>query len=220
MQHFIFILIAAALGFWIGGYLNLLSTRFALLSESPPFSSVMLRISTAAVLALSVFFVDYSTEWFISLPFVVALITICFLDFRYKVIPDFITLPGILLTTVLRSWIHPLPFLNYVSAALFGAGIFYAIGLIMQLSSKSDSVGGGDIKLLGLTGLVLGVKLSLLSFVLFCLAGMITGIIIVITGRSQKNMLIPVGPFIAGASLICYLWGNDFESWLISNLIL
>ena len=199
--------------------MNQLTDRFAQLPAHPP-SSVMVRISTAAVLGLSVLFVDFSTEWLIALPFAVSLITICFLDLRYKVIPDFITLPGIVLAAALRFWIHPLPFFNYAAAALIGVGIFYAIGLIMQLSMNRDSIGGGDIKLLGLTGLVLGLKLTLLSFMLFCLAGMIAGIIIVITGRFRKDILIPFGPFIAVASFTCYLWGNDFESWLIRKLLI
>ncbi|QHW35424.1 prepilin peptidase (plasmid) [Paenibacillus rhizovicinus] len=217
MRPYFIFSFAVALGFWIGGYLRHLSPRIPLLCH--PSSPLMARLAMATTIGLTVLFVDYSKEWLIAIPFAAALIMICFLDFRYKIIPDFITLPGILIVTALRSWIHPLPFLNYIIAAIVGAGIFYAIALMMQLSKGSNSIGGGDIKLLFLTGLVLGIKLSILAFALFCLAGMITGIIIVLSGKYRRDMLIPFGPFIACSTLVCYLWGSHFESWIIGKML-
>jgi prepilin signal peptidase PulO-like enzyme (type II secretory pathway) len=220
MNQIIAFILASYVGFLTGGWIHLLSRRSAPDGLEKTFSSMPARILAGIVFGLMVVSVNYSIEWLIGLPFAAALVALSINDIRYKIIPDFITIPGIVIVSVMRIWIHPLPFWNYFVAAVIGSGIFYFIALGSSLLSKGESVGGGDIKLLAFTGLVLGIKLSLFAFILFCFIGMLAGLLIVISGKFHKNLIVPFGPFIAGASLICYLWGNDFENWIISRIVL
>lgn len=220
MNQIIAFILASCVGFFAGGWIHLLSNRFAPDGIEKTYSSVPARILVWIVFGLMVVSVNYSIEWFIGLPFAASLVALSISDIRYKIIPDFITIPGIVLTSLIRIWIHPLPIWDYFVAAVIGSGIFYFIALMSSLLSKSESIGGGDIKLLGFTGLVLGIKLSLYAFILFCLIGMVVGLMIVVSGKFRKDIIVPFGPFIASASLICYFWGNEFESWIISLIII
>jgi leader peptidase (prepilin peptidase) / N-methyltransferase len=211
---------AAGFGLWAGGLLNFLSSRRILAGTGESTSAIPTRLISALILGLVVLSIDYSWEWLVALPFVTALITISLCDIRQMIIPDIITLPGIVLIALLRFWIHPLPYWDYVTAAFIGSGIFYLIAGLILYTSNKESIGGGDIKLLALTGLVLGIKLTVLSFLIFCFMGTITGMIIIITGRYRKDIVVPFGPFIAAGSIISYFWGNELISWAISKLII
>jgi prepilin signal peptidase PulO-like enzyme (type II secretory pathway) len=211
---------AAGFGLWAGGLMNLLSRRLAQPGTGESFTAIPARLVSALVLGLMVLSIDYSWEWLVALPFAAALVTISFCDFRYMIIPDIITLPGIVLVAVLRLWIQPLPYWDYVTAALFGSGFFYLVALMILVTTKREAIGGGDIKLLALTGLVLGIKLTILSFLMFCFIGTIAGLLIVFTERYRNDLIVPFGPFIAASSIISYFWGNGLISWAIGKLIL
>jgi prepilin signal peptidase PulO-like enzyme (type II secretory pathway) len=160
------------------------------------------------------------TEWIITIPFICLLVVVTFNDLKRRVIPDVIILPGIALVVLFRLWVHPLPFWNYIIAGLIGSGLFYVIALLLNAIGRNDSIGGGDIKLLALVGLALGVKLTVLSILVLSLVGTLFGLLLVVTGRYRKMQIVPFAPFVASASAVSCLWGNQFYSWLLSNLLL
>lgn len=162
-----------------------------------------MRLLAATTFGLAVLSLNLSVEWIIALPFVAALIIVAQIDIQHMVIPDLITLPGIAVAAALRLLIHTLPYWNYVTAALFGSGLFYlAAFLIICAVTNNDAIGGGNIKLLVLTGFVLGIKLTIP-----CCAGIIAGLVIILTGRYRKELILPFGPFIAVASIVSNYWG-------------
>lgn len=205
---------AAGAGLWAGGLLNGMSRRYATPGSGETISAVPMRILSAIAFGLAVLSVNFSAEWLIALPFAGALVVVSICDIRHMVIPDAITLPGIAAAAALRLFIHPLPYWDYVAAALIGSGLFYIAALLFR------GIGGGDIKLLALTGLVLGIQLTVLSFLLFCMAGMVAGVLIIVTGRFRQDMIVPFGPFIALAAIASYYWGSDAISWAVNRLIL
>lgn len=149
--------------------------------------------------------------------FTAILIIVSVTDIRFMIIPDAIIIPGIIVAATFRLFIHPLPYWDYIGASLLGSGLFYFAAVIIHWITRKDSIGGGDIKLLALTGFILGLKLSLLSFLLFCFAGMLAGFSIIFF---KRNLTIPFGPFISLASLISFYWGNEIINWTINQLII
>ena len=80
-------------------------------------------------------------------------------------------------------------------------------------------MGGGDVKLFFVIGLILGTKLSLLTFILATILGAIYGIFIIIVGKYKKRKPIPFGPFISLASIISLFYGNVIISWYLGVLL-
>ena len=79
-------------------------------------------------------------------------------------------------------------------------------------------MGGGDIKLFGMVGLFLGVKLGLLTILLSVYVGAVYGVGSIIYSRFQKkefNSMIPYGPFISVGALISILYGTSMIDWYI-----
>ena len=137
--------------------------------------------------------------------FSAALITIIWIDIHHQIIPDVISLPGIILG-FLFAFISPLvTWQDSLIGLLAGGGVFYCIALGYYLVRKQEGLGGGDVKLLAMLGAFLGWQS--LFFIIFAssVTGSIAGLIAM---RSQKKgglTRIPFGPFLAISGL-CFLF--------------
>ena len=77
--------------------------------------------------------------------------------------------------------------------------------------SSGKAIGGGDIKLMATTGLVLGAKNIIFAFILACILGSVIHTIRM--KISKKNNLLAMGPYLSAGGFIAALWGNHFWSW-------
>ncbi|WP_169088645.1 prepilin peptidase [Paenibacillus sp. PL91] len=208
-----------AIGLWLGGWINSFSKRYTTEGIDTYTPVLPVRILAALAFCLIAAFVKVSIEWVIALPFVAALLTASVCDWRHMIIPDKIIIPGIFLVACLRIFISPLPYWDYALAAFLGGMIFFCFKLIGRLLVKEDVVGDGDIKLLLLTGFVLGLKLTLLSFLVFCFVGTLIGIYQIVKNRKYNETILPFGPVISGATYISYIWGSDFIRGAYTHLL-
>ncbi len=143
-----------------------------------------------------------SWNFLIYFVFCAALLVIIFIDFRHQIIPDVISLPGIVLGFA-ASFLNPA--LTWQAAGLglvLGGGIFYLIAGVYYLITRRVGMGGGDIKLLAMIGAFLGWQA--LPFVIFAsaLLGTIAGIFAMLEQKKGGKTVIPYGPFLAAASFI------------------
>jgi len=140
--------------------------------------------------------------------FLAALLVIIFIDIHHQIIPDVISLPGIVIGFA-GSFVNPLvSWQESGLGILIGGGILYAIAFVYYLLTKRDGMGGGDIKLLAMIGAFLGWQ-SLL-FVVFAssLSGSTVGIAAMIKQGRGGQTRIPFGPFLA-LSAMGYLFFQE-----------
>ncbi len=140
--------------------------------------------------------------------FCAALLVIIWIDLKHQIIPDVISLPGILLG-IIFSFVSPaLTWQSSLIGLLLGGGVLYAIALIYYLWRKQEGMGGGDIKLLAMIGAFLGWQA--LPFVIFAssLSGSCIGILAMIKQGKGAKTRIPFGPFLSLAALV-YLFFSD-----------
>lgn len=158
-------------------------------------------------------------EFFIYSVLVSGFIIATFIDFKYQIIPDRITLGG-LAVGIIFSMIFP--GLHGVSnwgpslkesivGMLVGGGSIYFIGVLGQLMFKKESMGGGDVKLMAMVGSFLGWKNALIAFFIAPVFGSIVGIIMKI---KYKTDIIPYGPYLSLASIIAIFWGENIIRFL------
>ncbi|PEQ96782.1 prepilin peptidase [Bacillus sp. AFS006103] len=147
--------------------------------------------------------IGWSGELVVALTLISMFMIIIVSDIHYMLIPDKILIwfAGIFL---LERIIWPL---NPWWDSLLGAVIGFTLLLIIALVSKGG-MGGGDVKLYALLGLVLGFKLVLLSFFLSTLFGAVIGGLALLFKIVKRRQPIPFGPFIAAGTLTAYYWGS------------
>jgi leader peptidase (prepilin peptidase)/N-methyltransferase len=154
-----------------------------------------------------------------ALVFASILVMIIVTDIREMLIPNRIVYTGMLIIAAIRLFIHPLPLFNYALAFLLGGGLLLAISVISTLMLRKEGMGGGDLKLFALIGLMLGIKLTLLSIFFSSLLGTLFGVGMMVLGRYERGKHIAFGPFIALGSMISYLWGNTIVQWYLDIVL-
>lgn len=157
-------------------------------------------------------FFKYGLSWdFVSRVFLFSsLIVIFFIDLKYQIIPDVITLPGIVAGLGFSILTKSPPFFESFLGLLVGGGVLYLIALIGDRVFKKESMGGGDIKLAAMLGAFLGWQKVLLVFFFGSFLGAVVGIIsFVFSQKIREKRVIPFGPFLAIATLLVIFLGNQ-----------
>ena len=140
------------------------------------------------------------------------LVIITIIDWKHKIIPDVITLPGILFGFIAGSYMNG--FLSSLIGFLVGGGIFYLIAVF----SDGKGMGGGDIKYMAAVGALLAWKKTLLIIFSGSLLGTIYGLPLVLLGKKGRKSMVPFGPFLAGATLIA-IFSGDQIIWIYLHLM-
>jgi leader peptidase (prepilin peptidase) / N-methyltransferase len=139
-----------------------------------------------------------------------------FVDFEHMIIPDRVSLGGIVLglglSALLPSMHGVATMKDSVFASALGAavgwGSLWAVAVVGQLIFRKEAMGFGDVKLLGAIGAFLGWRGVLFTIVGSSLFGSIVGLALVCTGRRAMQSRIPYGPYLALAALVWMYWGQ------------
>lgn len=151
--------------------------------------------------------------------FLAMLFMLTLTDIDDMVIPD-----GCHIVSIV-AWVAALPFigvdkqyiLSHIGAMiLFGGGLL-AISLILDRVMGRDTMGGGDIKLIGVTGLYLGIIGNLFTLIIACILGLVFGKLLK-KGRTEDKAF-PFGPWIAAAAAIMLLFGEPLINWYLNLLL-
>ncbi|MDO4502439.1 MAG: prepilin peptidase [Coriobacteriia bacterium] len=96
-----------------------------------------------------------------------------------------------------------------VGGVCMGGGIL-AFSLLFDKITGKQSLGGGDVKLLFVVGLFLGLPLSLLNLIVSCVLGLVLAF-----GLKAKGKAFPFGPAIAAATVLTLLFGGPMMTWYL-----
>ena len=138
-----------------------------------------------------------------------------FVDFEHMIIPDRVSLGGIVAGLLFSALVPamqgaPTWWAGLKAAALgaaVGSGSLWAVAFIGRLIFRKDAMGMGDIKLLGAIGAFLGWPAVLFTVLVSSLFGSIVGVTLVLTRQKAMQSRIPYGPYLALAALIWIFWG-------------
>ena len=161
-----------------------------------------IELATGILFFVSYYSFGFSYNLIIALSLVSLFMLVIVSDLSYLIIPDsFIIVPSII---ILIMKIFDLGFIAGLTQFGFGLISFIFMYLIMLLGNKlfkKESLGGADIKLMFLTGLVLDPMLSVMVIFLASIIALPISIFLLI---KNKEHVIPFGPFIVLGLLIVF----------------
>ena len=165
---------------------------------------------TGAVFVLILLKFDISLQALGALALACVLLAGAFADLEGYIIPDRFVLAGIGLRVVwffFEDWRTTLPDVLLGGFAV-GGGLL-AFVLLYEKLRKIEAMGGGDLKLLFVTGLWLGWAKNLLCLLLACVFGIVFGLATQKRRAQQENAkILPWGPSICAAGIITMLAGD------------
>jgi leader peptidase (prepilin peptidase) / N-methyltransferase len=156
---------------------------------------------SAVLAALLVWRYGPSARFAIYYALVAALIVITFIDIDHQIIPNEISLPGIVIG-FLSSFINP--DIGWVSSGIgiiVGGGCLLLVIGIYYLVTKREGMGGGDVKLLAMIGAFLGIGGVFVTVLVGSIIGSIVGLSVMIRRGENARMAIAFGPFLSLGAL-------------------
>lgn len=158
--------------------------------------------------------------------FACALLVVTYIDLDHRIIPNRITLPGIVVGLVL-AFVAPrsgagltIEALDSLEDALLGmlvgGGILWTVAWTYERLTGREGMGGGDIKLLAMIGTFLGWQSVLLSLLLASFLGSVIGIALMVARGQDTKLAIPFGPFLALGALVALFFGPSLVSWYMN----
>jgi leader peptidase (prepilin peptidase)/N-methyltransferase len=169
--------------------------------------------STAVLFALAWIVVDGSiVDFAMAAVLLAALVAITVIDLRYQVIPDAITLPGVVVGLA-ASLVSPrVTFLESAAGVLVGGGLFVAVIVLSR-----GGMGGGDLKLGAMLGAFLGWKVLLVALFIAVVLGGSAAVALLASGRLARKDAVPFGPFLAVGGALALFWGDAIVAWYLGG---
>ena len=175
-----------------------------------PISYLIVEIVTGALYCTAYHSFGFSYELVISLIFISSLITIIVSDIEYMIILDEVIAVACILIILLELVFFGLEFtVNKILSGILAFITMYGIKVIGDKMFKKESMGGGDIKLMFLFGIVIGFPLSICDIFLATFIAFPVAIYLLF---SRKDSLIPFGPFLAMAAILIHISKVDISS--------
>ena len=160
--------------------------------------------------------------------FIAILITATFIDLDHMIIPDILSIGGMLLGVIVSIFIpelhgfsqigleaHWYSWIESILGIFVGTSIIYWIAIIGEIILKKPAMGEGDVKFLAAIGAFTGWQGALFSL----FGGAFIGTIIILPyllikqlnkSKEPKLQEIPFGPFLGIGAIVYFLWLNDF----------
>jgi len=175
-----------------------------------PVTSLLVEIITSLLFLANYIIFGLSINTAIGIIFCCALIAVSFIDIEFKIIPNVIVLPLIVVGLALNIASDPS---NWWMPLAFSVGAFVFMLMIHLISPRG--MGMGDVKLSLMAGAFL-VRNVVSGLFLGFLLGSLYGLSLIIIKRKKLKQAIPFGPFISLGSIISLFWGNNILKWYIS----
>ena len=179
-------------------------------------SYLLIEICTGILFAVCFHVFDLTLSLLVALIFVSSLIIIIISDIEYMIILDEVLIFAVFGIIIID--IFDIGLYDTCLRILSGVGSFVTMLLIKKIGDivfKQESLGGGDIKLMFLVGLVLGYPMAVCNIFFATFIAFPIALFLLIT---KKDNIIPFGPFLSMSAILLYVWGLTFTD--VINYIL
>lgn len=184
---------------------------------SVPRKLIWVELATGLIFAFLYLGYGLSPELAVMAFYSCLFIVVFVIDLEHGLILNKVVYPAMIVALLLA--LYPWPWLTQairpaIASAALGGAIGFALFLLIAIVSRGG-MGWGDVKLVGLIGLVTGFPLIFFSIVLGAVLGGVVAVALVIARKRTFKETLPFGPFLALAAMITLLWGNSILSWYV-----
>lgn len=170
------------------------------------------ELATGVLFALCYVFFHFDANFIIGITFLSALMIIIISDIEYYIIPDEVILLFSILLCIEFIFYYGLKVsCLHIISGMASFILMYGVKRMGDYIFKKESMGGGDIKLMFLIGMVVGFPMSIITIFLSSFIGLPISLFILFY---KKTNIIPFGPFLAVAAMILFFSQMDFPMFL------
>jgi leader peptidase (prepilin peptidase)/N-methyltransferase len=166
----------------------------------------------------------FGFAFFVSFVFVAALIVISFIDLDVRIVPDVISLPGIICGLALSLLGYfaigreadPVPSpVSSIIGILAGGGFLLATAWLYEKFTGVEGMGGGDIKLLAMIGAFLGWPSIPITLFIASLIGSVVGLTCMVVTGAGRRLALPFAPFLCSGAVLFIFFGEQIINFYL-----
>ncbi len=150
-----------------------------------------------------------------SLIFLCLIISLALIDLKHMILPDEMTIGGSVVFFIYSFFNPNLSTLNGILTGIGAFVIFWGIYIFYLKVRKMEGLGQGDIKMVLLLGLFLGVDKFIVTLLIASFLGLIVGIVVIIIKKKNFQYALPFGTFLSIGGYISLFWGD----YILSNIL-
>lgn len=143
-----------------------------------------------------------------------AMIVLFVIDLQHQILPNEITVPGIVAGLVASVFLPP-GWRDALIGAVAGGGVLWLIAFTYERLRGKEGLGFGDVKMLAMIGAFLGWKLMLLTLVFASFTGSFVALLLMLARRADWQSKLPLGTFLALGAVLASVWGDAVVNWYL-----
>lgn len=182
-----------------------------------PISYIIVEVVTGSLFTVAYKVFGLTPELLINLVFISGLVIVIISDIEYMIILDEVLIVSSVIIIILNLIFFGLKVTALNIGNAMGAFlIMLLVKIIGDFIFKKESLGGGDIKLMFLFGLVLAIPMSIVTIFFATFIAFPIALYVLV---SRKDNMIPFGPFLSIAAIILLISQinlNDIIKFLVS----
>jgi leader peptidase (prepilin peptidase)/N-methyltransferase len=179
-----------------------------------PWRYPIVEAVTAALFAGADLAFERTIDAVVAAALLAVLVALTAIDLERQLLPDLITLPGIVAGILANLATHRVSWPESLLGIVVGGGLFLVIIL-----ASGGGMGAGDMKLAAMLGAFLGSKVLLLSVLLAVVVGGTLAVVLIASGLRGRKDPIPFGPFLAAGGAVGLFWGEGVVRWYVSGFL-
>ena len=179
-----------------------------------PLRILLVELGTALIFGLLTWHFGLSLELAFALIYACIFLAILVIDLEHQLVLDIVVYPAMvvaLIFSVFWTGFGGWPAMGILNSLLGGA-VGFAFMLVPFLISRGG-MGGGDVMLAALIGLVVGYPLVIVALLMGILGGGLVAVSLLALRLKKRKDPIPFGPFLAVAAVITLIWGLPILDW-------
>lgn len=168
----------------------------------------LVEFFTAAMFVVTIWHFGPNLQGLTALVLTASLIAMAGIDIDHQLLPDNMTVPLMWGGILISFWSIHTDLVSSVAGAIGGYLVLWTIYHLFRLLTGKEGMGYGDFKLLAALGAWMGWQMLPLIVLLSSVVGAVVGLVLMATGKLQRDKPMPFGPFIAAAGWIALIWGE------------
>jgi leader peptidase (prepilin peptidase)/N-methyltransferase len=145
-----------------------------------------------------------------------ALIVLFAIDLEHHLLPNVVTVPGILAGFAFSFFTEP-GWQASLIGIVVGGGVLFLIAEAYYRVRREEGLGMGDVKMLAMIGAFLGWKLTLVALMLASVGGSVIGLLLIATRRGDMKYALPFGTFLALGAAGAAAVGPALIDWYVAR---
>jgi len=181
----------------------------------------------------------FESPTYVNSLFLSIIIILIFTDYHHRILPNKLTLPGVVVGIRLSPVQAPelytdllslkvvsmlgfkeaagaLPWIGSVMGVILGGGPLLLVAIAYELVRRRQGLGMGDVKMMGMAGAFMGWRLAVLTIFVGSLTGTLVGILLMLFRKMDIQGKLPFGVFLGIGSAACLLYGLPFVRWYLN----